>query len=73
MGVIFKNIYSSHDRGAVSIIESEGENNCTSLETDHDEKMATHEGGKAGVGGTRGQRERERQQYDNLLKQQRFP
>lgn len=24
MGVIFKNIYSSHDRGAVSIIESEG-------------------------------------------------
>lgn len=32
----------------MSIIESEGENNCTSLETDHDKKkMATHEGKKA--------------------------
>lgn len=31
----------------MSIIASEGENNCTSLETDHDKEMATHEGKKA--------------------------
>lgn len=50
----------------MSIIASEGENNCTSLETDHDKEMATHEGKKAEGG-------RERQQHDKSLKQQRFP